>query len=231
MPETRERERPVELREHFGRALEQRARLEVEDEEPGREHRTHRVRRRGADADLEDVEYREVHRAASRRRIRSAISPASAIAQRLLLVLLGEDGGLVVSVIAREFHRLTRKQLRSAARHGKLGGVIDLVLARLVVGRHGQQFATGVVEVNADNRARGGGIGRRLSARRAQAIVECGVERRISIRSFDVGRRERDGQRLLATQVESATRGECEQRQEEESPQHQTTTFTSFPGT
>src|SRR5688572_10152951 len=78
MPEAGERERSVQLREHFGRTLQQSACLEVKHEKARREHRSHRVRRRWADADLENVEHRQVHRAASRRRIRSAISAASA---------------------------------------------------------------------------------------------------------------------------------------------------------
>jgi hypothetical protein len=76
--EPRQRERAVELDVDLGRPVEQALRLQVLDEESRSQHRPHRVRRGRPDAHLEYLEGREVHRAASRRRIWSAISPASA---------------------------------------------------------------------------------------------------------------------------------------------------------
>ena len=78
VPETRQRQRAVELREDLGRALKQVARRQVLHEHARGQHRPHRVRRRRADTDLEDVEYREIHSAARRRSIRPASSSASA---------------------------------------------------------------------------------------------------------------------------------------------------------
>ena len=139
MAEARERKRAVELHEDLGGRRQQPARLEVEHEKARRQHRAHRVRRRRPDADLEDVEYGDVHRAARRRMIWSAISSASALRSVSSSMLLREHGGLVVAILARELHLLAREELRRPVRHRELRGVVDLVFARLVVGGHGEQ--------------------------------------------------------------------------------------------
>ena len=79
MAEARERERSIELHEDLGGRRQQSARLEVEHEEARCQHRAHGVRRGRPDADLEDIENGDVHRAARRRMIWSAISSASAL--------------------------------------------------------------------------------------------------------------------------------------------------------
>ncbi len=78
MAEPGQCERAIELYEDLGGPGEQALGLEVAHEEARGEHRAHRVRRGRAHADLEHLERGQVHRAASRRRMRSAISSASA---------------------------------------------------------------------------------------------------------------------------------------------------------
>ena len=86
---------------------------EVVHEEPRGQHRPHGVRRGRPDADLEDVEYGEIHRAASRRRIRSAISSASAVRSDSSSMLLREHGGFSsYAIVAGQRHLLAREQLR-----------------------------------------------------------------------------------------------------------------------
>jgi hypothetical protein len=151
--------------------------------------------------------------------------------QDLLLVLLGEHGGLVVAVVAREPQLLPGEQLGRAARDRVLRGIVDLVLSRLVVGGDREEIAAGVILVQADDGARRSRIGRGLRAGGTQALEQRGIQERVAVVGLDVRRRERRRQRHLAAEVKAAARQQAEGSRDPCGGTHHTTTLTSLPGT